>query len=243
MAKGFRIVRAVVTLLIAAFLVMVVWGIFTALNAAPSFTLSQSDAASTDRNASVPNSLAFAAEGDSEYERDTGVSDIIEQEAGNSNSVAAGEAPSTTYSPDSAVPNNSSSGGQGSPPATSSSGNGSPAPNGSGSSSGSSGSSGSPAPSTPPRTFHPAWDEWVEEGHWVTEEVPATYAQREVYGSICNECGLTVSGFAMQHLKDTHHSGYHEGVTGYETYEATPARSVQVWVDTSHWVTHPEYWD
>jgi len=243
MAKGFRIVRAVVTLLIAAFLVMVVWGIFTALNAAPSFTLSQSDAASTGRNASATIPLAYAAEEDDFDERDTGGGDTLEQEAGDRDSNTAGEVPSTTYSPDSAAPNNSSSGGQGSPPANSSSGNGSPASNSSGASSGSTGSSGSPAPSTPPRTFHPAWDEWVEEGHWVTEEVPATYAQREVYGSICNECGLTVSGFAMQHLKDTRHSGYHEGVTGYETYEVTPARSVQVWVDTSHWVTHPEYWD
>ncbi|MDR2673149.1 MAG: hypothetical protein LBC35_07750 [Coriobacteriales bacterium] len=105
-----------------------------------------------------------------------------------------------------------------------------------------------PAPSSPPaakpqKTHHPAWDEWVEEGHWETVTTPAIYGQREVYGSICNECGADICGRAAQHLKETHHSGYHEGVVGYEEYQITPEKTEQVWVDTSHWVNHEEYWD
>lgn len=103
--------------------------------------------------------------------------------------------------------------------------------------------SGTPAASTPQRIYHPAWDEWVEEGHWETVETPAVMGQREVYGSVCNECGADISGQATAHLKATHHSGYHEGVVGYETYVISPATSERVWTDTSHWVHHEGYYD
>jgi hypothetical protein len=99
-----------------------------------------------------------------------------------------------------------------------------------------------PTAAAPVRAWHPAWDEWIEEGHWETSVIPATYGQREVLGSICNDCGADVSGHAVQHLKETHHSGYHEGVVGYETYEITPERTEQVWIDTSHWVHHDGYY-
>jgi hypothetical protein len=42
----------------------------------------------------------------------------------------------------------------------------------------------------------------------------------------------------MQHLKETHHSGYHEGVVGKEKYLVKDAWTEKVWVDTSHWVHH-----
>jgi len=238
MSKALRITKAVITLLIAVFLVMVVWGIYTALNTAPAYTLSQSEDAPTARDTGLLGVQAYPAEvvvakvGDQgnntedQVVQEEDASDAVEQTPSSPVTPCSPQTSPSSPSSSSAPSGNSGSSNSTSPPANNS------------------GSSSAPhAPSTPAPTYHPAWDEWVEEGHWVTEEVPATYAQREVYGSICNECGLTVSGFAMQHLKDTHHSGYHEGVTGYETYEATPARSVQVWVDTSHWVTHPEYWD
>jgi hypothetical protein len=100
-----------------------------------------------------------------------------------------------------------------------------------------------PTAAEPARSWHQAWDEWVVEGHWETVVIPATYGQREVYGSICNDCGTVISGHAVEHLKETHHSGYHEGVVGYESYEITPERTEQVWVDTSHWVHHDGYWE
>jgi hypothetical protein len=47
----------------------------------------------------------------------------------------------------------------------------------------------------------------------------------------------------VQHLKETHHSGYHEGIVGHESYEIAPERTEQVWADTSRWVHHDGYWD
>lgn len=99
-----------------------------------------------------------------------------------------------------------------------------------------------PTPSVPEKTYYPAWDEWVSEGHWEEVTRAATYGERAVYGSVCNECGANVSGQAASHLKATRHSGYHEGVVGYESYQITPARTESVWVDTSHWVHHPAYY-
>jgi hypothetical protein len=105
-----------------------------------------------------------------------------------------------------------------------------------------------PSPSAPPattesqKTYHPAWDEWVEEGHWEESVRAATYGERPVYGAVCNQCGQIIVGNPNQHLKDTHHSGWHEDVVGYETYEITPAKTERVWVDTSHWIHHPESW-
>jgi hypothetical protein len=82
----------------------------------------------------------------------------------------------------------------------------------------------------------------VEDGYWQETVREATYGERPVYGSVCNECGIDISGHAAEHLKETHHSGYHEGVVGYETYEITPAKTERAWVDTSHWIHHPESW-
>jgi hypothetical protein len=130
----------------------------------------------------------------------------------------------------------SASGGSSSKPST-------PAQSGSGSTPETPAPSSPPAQSSPQKTYHPAWDEWVEEGHSELVTRPATYGERPVYGSVCNECGENVSGRIIEHFKETHHSGYHDGVIGYETYEITPARTDEVWVDTSHWVHHAEYWD
>jgi hypothetical protein len=100
------------------------------------------------------------------------------------------------------------------------------------------------APSNPSanKTWHEAFDEWVSEGHYEEHYVEAVYGQRNVFGSVCNSCGADISGFAASHLRDTHHSGYHEGVVGSESYIIKPAISEQVWVDTSHYVHHEGYW-
>ena len=234
MLKVLRASRVIISLVILLFAVLVVWGIYTAMNSAASYTLSQS---------ADPTSKPL----------DSGITGAITQTGASNNGVITGAVSSKTSEdvPVSAGTSDStqtSSGGGGSSNSVPSEGSGSPAggnigSNSGGSSNNNSGSSNGNAPSTPAKTYHPAWDEWVVEGHWEDVYVAPTYGQRAAYGSICNDCLANISGVAVAHLKETHHSGYHEGIVGYEQYEITPGRTDRVWVDTSHWVHHPEYWD
>ena len=233
MTNVIRIVKAVVLLAVAAFIIMVIWGVFTALDSVGH--VQQAEVAVEKDASDYANVHAGLVEGGD------GAGEAPASEPANadeattlapSNSDAGSSQPQSSPSdpaPASEQPSSGQGGGSAPAPAT-------PAP-------------AAPAPSDPAavstlqKTYHPAWDEYVEEGHWETIEVPAVTGQREVYGSLCNECGADISGQATAHLKATHHSGYHEGVIGYETYEISPATSERVWVDTSHWVHHPEYWD
>lgn len=238
MTNALRIAKAVVMLVIVAFIALVVGGVFMALEAAPGYTLAASRPAESAEGADdmslAPDDVAVDA---------PDVADI---------SVGAVGAGWSTKNAAAQVQSESTGDGSGASdqPDTSPSGH----PSGAKSNAGSTASpaqstapiaapSGPPAATEPQKTYRPAWDEYVEEGHWDTETVGATYGQREVYGSLCNECGADISGRAAQHLKETHHSGYHEGVVGYEEYQITPERIEQVWVDTSHWVHHTESWD
>jgi hypothetical protein len=103
---------------------------------------------------------------------------------------------------------------------------------------------GATAPTDPNagKTWVKPWDEYVKDGYYKTTEHPAEYGYRDVYGSVCNDCGANITGHAMQHLKETHHSGYHEGIVGKEKYLIKDAWAEKVWVDTSHWVHHDGYW-
>jgi hypothetical protein len=115
---------------------------------------------------------------------------------------------------------------------------------GSGNSSSDKNDNGVTAPTDPNagKTWVKPWDEYVKDGYYKTTEHPAEYGYRDVYGSVCNDCGANITGHAMQHLKETHHSGYHEGVVGKEKYLIKDAWTEKVWVDTSHWVHHDGYW-
>ena len=70
------------------------------------------------------------------------------------------------------------------------------------------------------KTWHGPWDEQVLVSAAWTEEVyhPATYTtihHPEIAhgGLVCNTCGIEVTGFAVQHLRDSKScSGYHTGV-------------------------------
>ena len=232
MIKALKISRVIISMAILLFVVLVVWGIYTAMNSAAGYTLSQSNAlelVETD-----------AADGDSDSTASaSGYSNGIGAKSSTSSDSSDSEAGQSTDSvnTDNAPLSNSSDSSTGSSSSSSSEGSTS---NGDGSMNS---SIPSPAPAEPQKTYHPAWDEWVEEGHWENVSVPATYGSRAVFGSVCNECGANISGAAMAHLKETHHSGYREDVVGSEQYEVTPARTEQVWVDTSHWVHHLGYWD
>jgi hypothetical protein len=239
MANVFRIAKAVVLLAIAAFIIMVVVGVYTALDAAPGYTLASSahalDQADTGLTGQAQSFAAGvgstddAADGATEFAAPSAIT-ATETEAGTvfgqsapvSPSASTGNASGLSASPSNNAGNtngNSSAGGTApAAPIT-------------------------PAPETPTTTYHPAWDEWIESGYFETRTVPATYGERSIYGSVCSECGANISGYAMQHLKDTHHSGYHEGIVGSESYEITPAKNWQEWVDTSHWVHHDAYSD
>jgi hypothetical protein len=200
-----KVAKAAVMLLVAAFVVMVVGGIYTALKAAPGYTLSTSGNGGSSSQSGAD---------DTGSPNDGG----IQQAAGEQSSLSEGADDSAAQAKPGATAQSSGGANDTSAPA---------AP---------------PASSTSAKTYYPAWDEWVVEGHWETQAVAAVYGQRDVYGSICNTCGADISGFAAQHLKDTRHSGYHEGVVGSESYVITPASTKRVWIDTSHWVHHPACW-
>jgi len=232
MLKVLRFSKTVVAFVLLLFIVLVVWGIFTAMSSSASYTLAQSS-----------SSDSFVS---SEISRLASLSET----SGDPVTVASSDEEATSgYAAPS--PSEDSIGIQNSDTSSNQSGganNGNTA-NNTGNNGGSSGSGGSANNSTPPstpatpaKTYYPAWDEWVVDGYWKENYIAATYGQRAIYGSVCNQCGANVSGFAVAHLKETHHSGYHEGIVGYEDYEISPARTERVWVDTSHWVTHSGYW-
>jgi hypothetical protein len=240
MANTLRIIKAVIMLAIAAFIIMVIVGVYTALDAAPSYTL----ATSANALDTAGDSVEQAAVLDGASDAADGAADAV---ASSTLSANDGESGVAASSPSTVAPAGSVGSSNGGSAAGSSGGDNSSSGGGSNNAGGSSGTGGSnattPAPSTPAKTYHPAWDEWVESGYYETRTIPASFGQRDIFGSVCNDCGADISGHAAQHLRDTHHSGYHEGVVGSETYEITPARTEQVWIDTSHWVRHEAYYD
>jgi len=241
MANTLRIIKAAVMLVIAAFIVMVIVGVYTALDAAPSYSLATSANALDTAGDSVEQALALDKVGDAA----DGAADAA---APSALSAPGDESDSSSLQPSSAASVGSTNNSSGGSTTNSNSGSNTGSSNGGSSNSGGGSSSGNsntttPAPSTPVKTYHPAWDEWVVSGYYETRTIPASFGQRDIFGSVCNDCGENISGHAAQHLKDTHHSGYHEGVVGSETYEITPARTEQVWIDTSHWIRHHDYWD
>ena len=234
MAGVIRVIKGIVALLVVAFIVAFIVGAYRALDATGSYTLltsKKADAAERDTSsAPAPASDTFdTSTGQTEHPGDASVPDT----AAAAPDASASPAPvaGTLAVPDAG---DSTSGAQGADSGSRPTASDVPV---------TSTPSEPPTAAAPVRTWHPAWDEWVAEGHWETAVIPATYGQREVFGSICNDCKTVISGSAVQHLKETHHSGYHEGVVGYESYEITPERTEQVWVDTSHWVHNDGYWD
>jgi hypothetical protein len=106
------------------------------------------------------------------------------------------------------------------------------------------------------RVWHPAWDEWVEEGHYETTVIhhEAIYGERSIYGFTCycgylfatqddinfHQASMVEQGYAAEH------AGYYGPVDiGTETFIAQEAwdEEVRSWVDTSHWVHHEGYWE
>lgn len=251
MAKVFKGVFGAVTLTVVLFVVLLVSGIYIALDAAPSCTIgSGSTTAASSGSGLTGNDLPLRS-------LETLVSESTQEEEGDalvSDATSDGSAPlGVLGTVDSASSNPTSNAGASNSPAGSQSSNSQAKPASSaptGGSQGSSNNNGSapvgsttpPAVSEPEKTYYPARDEWIIEGHYEMITHPATNGERAVYGSLCNTCGANISGAAAMHLKETHHSGYHEGIVGYESYQISPERSEQVWVDTSHWITHPAYW-
>lgn len=242
MAKIIKGIAGIVSLAIAVFIVLVIYGLFTALNAAPAATLASSAQSTTTRTAHALDSQDFLQLSSKDALQSALASTDLEDSVGDEGMEGSGNgegAQTVSGRPTSTSPSasgNSSGGSAASSPASSTN-------------SGNSNASTPPAASSPsapaasPKTYHPAWTETVESGYWDTETIPATYGERSVYGSVCNDCGENISGSAASHLKATHHSGYHEGIAGTESYEITPATTKPVWVDTSYTIEHAEYWD
>jgi hypothetical protein len=115
-----------------------------------------------------------------------------------------------------------------------------------GSGGGSSGGSGGASTSSPGKTWHDGWNEWVVDvpGHNEQRLVRGAWDEETGhYGAVCNDCGVELFPPAGQHLIDTGHSGYTTGVwfkTGTIHHDAVYET---VWVpETGHWVRHEGYW-
>jgi hypothetical protein len=197
MAGVIRVIKGIAALLVVAFIIAFIVGAYRALDATGTYTLLTSERADAAEGntptAPVPVSDVFdTSTGQAEHSGDASVSDT------------AAAAPDASASP---VPvanaldvpdvGASTSGAQEPGPDSRPAASDVPV---------TSTPSEPPTAAAPVRGWHPAWDEWVAEGHWETAVIPATYGQREVFGSVCNDCGTVISGSAVQHLKETHHS-------------------------------------
>jgi uncharacterized membrane protein YgcG len=182
MLKVFRTVKAVALLVIAAFVIMVFVGVYTALNAAPGYTLATSaDALSADSDG-----VELAATSALAKEIGSGVADgAADAAAPSALSANDGENAVAASSPSAVAPAGSAGSSNGGSAAGSSGGNNNNSGGGSNNAGGSSGTGGSnattPAPSTPAKTYHPAWDEWVESGYYETRTIPASFGQRDIF--------------------------------------------------------------
>ena len=73
-----------------------------------------------------------------------------------------------------------------------------------------------PQPEQPQPTVHaPIYkQQWVVDTAAWTEEVPVYSVDER---SICNTCGADITGYSVQHILDTEHSGYHSEVKQVQT--------------------------
>jgi len=221
MRKALRIGIAVLVVVVVAFVVMVVCGVGTALNAAPGYTLSTSKQATdtatglgsegssktADTAACLPDSAPVVSETSSNQQEA-----LHKTNASTSSSKDTGKTGATAAKP--------------SAPA--------PAPSGSTDSPKTPGASGGSAPAKV----------WVAE---VTKIIPhdAEYRYDPVYSDVayevCNNCGYkTVSDDEMTaHLKSTRHAGWHEEwaavQTGTKKVLVSPAYNEVVIITPGHW--------
>ena len=84
--------------------------------------------------------------------------------------------------------------------------------------------------------WHPPWTETIYH--------PAEYGEiwhPEVghYGSVCNECGAEISGFAAKHLEETLHRSYR---TAYIVDSPAWSETVVVREAWTEYINHPGYW-
>jgi len=129
---------------------------------------------------------------------------------------------------------------------TESEGNG-PGESGTGPSEGSNGGGGEdsqPKDPTDKRVWHEPWDEQVLVSAAWTEEIyhPAVYTtvhhpEQGHVGSICNTCGIEVTGYGNQHLLDTGHSSF----TSYHWFVDSPEWDEQVLTSAAwtEYISHP----
>jgi len=113
------------------------------------------------------------------------------------------------------------------------------------------------------QVWHPAWDEWVVSGHYETRyiEHPAVYGEvihpaQGYYAAVCNTCGAIFGpglppDAAGWHLMNSEKCESYKNNVWIETspawvetivIAAAWTETVQVWIDTSHWVRHEGYW-
>lgn len=94
--------------------------------------------------------------------------------------------------------------------------------------------------SAPEAVWHPGWDEqvWVDSSGWQSVWV----GDNPIYEthSICNTCDAVISGFAAEHLMNTHHGSYRTGNVQIGTQPVYESR----WVESGYWksVHHEGYW-
>jgi hypothetical protein len=229
MSKVIRIVKASVAVLIVGFVLACVIGIYIAMDSfgKEGSPLAVSQAEATERGATSSNPTALVRPNFGLTGENT---DVAGDDSANGESASSLQ-PQASGQTSASTPQGSS----GSTANTSV-----PAPVSGG---GSDSTASTPtADSSSNQIWHEPWDEWVSEGHYEDHYIEAVYGQRDVFGSVCNTCGLDISGNAFAHLKATQHSGYHEGVIGTESYIIKPSTTEQIWVDTSHSIHHEGYW-
>jgi hypothetical protein len=232
-----KLTRSALKLVVAGvtvFVILAAVGLFIALDTASSPseanaakdvapTITPADKFALPHSVDTLNSSSLPVDGSADADVDE--SAVV---AGSTQPQSSSQAPASTSQGLGGSMSNSSG-------STSSFGNG-------GSAAGGTNASSPPSSSNSNQTWHEPWDEWVVSGYYEERTIPAVCGQRDVFGSVCNDCGADISGNAFAHIKDSHHSGYHEGVVGSESYIVKPTTTEQFWVDTSHFVHREGYW-
>jgi hypothetical protein len=208
MANVVRIVKAVVMLAIAAFIVMVIVGIYTALDSAtrpyalaPSVSQTGTDTESVSANTrSMSEQADGATDASSAPDGKTSASTPSGEEGGGDTAAPA----SSPSSPQAPVAQGTQA------PAVSA---GTPLVSDTARTPSNGGSTGASAPAAPQKVWHEAVYEMVyHEAVFATIHHDAEYRTVTDYYTVCHQCAFKIQGSIYPHLDATGHTGYNSDV-------------------------------
>jgi hypothetical protein len=230
MANAVRIVKAVAMLAITAFIVMVIVGVYTALDAATKpYALAPSESQAGIGTESVPADARNMSERDGGA---AGISSVPDGKAsastpfgeeGNGDTAAPASSPSSPQAPvaqGAQAPAVSA----GTPPAS----NAARTPSNSGPADAS-------APAAPQKVWHEAVYETVHhEAVYATVHHGAEYTTVTDYYTVCHQCSFKIQGSIYPHLDATGHTGYNSDVPFERSVLVRDAFDEQVLVSASY---------